>query len=141
AIELGRRLNLEAPEERPSINSPGDAAGLVMYEMQALEKEHLRVILLDTRNHVIEIHEVYRGSLNASVVRVGEVFTPAVRRNAASILVVHNHPSGDPSPSPEDISITRSLLQAGKLLQIELLDHIIIGQGKYVSLKEKGLGF
>ena len=141
AIELGRRLNLEAPEERPSINSPGDAAGLVMYEMQALEKEHLRVILLDTRNHVIEIHEVYRGSLNASVVRVGEVFTPAVRRNAASILVVHNHPSGDPSPSPEDISITRSILQAGKLLQIELLDHIIIGQGKYVSLKEKGLGF
>lgn len=141
AIELGRRLTLEAPEERPSIGSPADAAALVKYEMQALEKEHLRVILLDTRNNVIEIDEVYRGSLNASVVRVGEVFTPAVRRNAASILVVHNHPSGDPTPSPEDISITRSLVQAGKILQIELLDHIIIGQGNYVSLKEKGLGF
>jgi len=141
AIELGRRLTLEAPEERPSVSSPGDAADLVMFEMQALEKEHLRVILLDTRNHVMEINEVYQGSLNASVVRVGEVFTPAVRRNAASILVVHNHPSGDPSPSPEDISITRALVQAGKLLEIEVLDHIIIGQGKYVSLKERGLGF
>lgn len=141
AIELGRRLSLEAPEERPSIGSPEDAAALVMYDMQALEKEHLRVILLDTRNHVIEIDEVYRGSLNASVVRVGEVFIPAVRRNAASILVVHNHPSGDPSPSPEDVSITRSLVQAGKILQIEVLDHLIIGQGRWISLKEKGLGF
>ncbi|NIW44046.1 MAG: DNA repair protein RadC [candidate division Zixibacteria bacterium] len=141
AIELGRRLTLEAPEERPAINSPEDAVALVQYEMQALEKEHLRVILLDTRNHVMEINEVYRGSLNASVVRVGEVFTPAVRRNAASILVIHNHPSGDPSPSPEDISITRTLVEAGKLLEISVLDHIIIGQGKWVSLKERGLGF
>lgn len=141
AIELGRRLTLEAPEERPSINSPQDAASLVQYEMQALEKEHLRVILLDTRNHVIEVAEVYRGTLNSSVVRVGEVFTPAVRRNAASVLVVHNHPSGDPSPSPEDIRITKEMVSAGKLLQIEVLDHLIIGQGKYVSLKERGLGF
>jgi len=133
AIELGRRLTLEAPEERPSINSPQDAASLVQYEMQALEKEHLRVILL--------VAEVYRGTLNSSVVRVGEVFTPAVRRNAASVLVVHNHPSGDPSPSPEDIRITKEMVSAGKLLQIEVLDHLIIGQGKYVSLKERGLGF
>ncbi|MEJ2758915.1 MAG: DNA repair protein RadC, partial [Anaerolineales bacterium] len=141
AIELGRRLSLEAPEERPSIGSPRDAADLVMFEMQALEKEHLRVILLDTRNHVIEIYEVYRGSLNASVVRIPEVFTQAVRRNAASLVVVHNHPSGDPAPSPEDINITRALVQAGKLLEIEVLDHIIIGQGQYTSLKERGLGF
>lgn len=141
AIELGRRLTLEAPEERPSISSPQDAANLVQFEMQALEKEHLRVILLDTRNHVMEVSEVYRGTLNSSVVRVSEVFTPAVRRNAASILVVHNHPSGDPSPSPEDIRITRELVKAGKLLQIEVLDHLIIGQGKFVSLKERGLGF
>lgn len=141
AIELGRRLSLESPEERPSIGSPGDAAQLVQFEMQALEKEHLRVILLDTRNHVIEIKEIYRGSLNASVVRVAEVFTPAVRRNAASLLVVHNHPSGDPSPSQEDINITRALVQAGKLLEIEVLDHIIIGQGRYTSLKERGIGF
>jgi DNA repair protein RadC len=141
AIELGRRLTLEAPEERHTVNSPEDAVALVQFEMQALEKEHLRVILLDTRNHVIEVNEVYQGSLNSSVVRVGEVFTPAVRRNAASILVVHNHPSGDPSPSPEDVSITRTLVQAGKLLEIEVLDHIIIGLGKFVSLKERGLGF
>lgn len=141
AIELGRRLTLEAPEERPSINSPKDVADLVQYEMQALEKEHLRVILLDTRNHVLEILEVYRGSLNASVVRVSEIFTPAVRRNAASVLVVHNHPSGDPSPSPEDVAITQRLVQAGKLMEIEVLDHIIIGQGRYVSMKERGLGF
>lgn len=141
AIELGRRLSLEAPEERPTINSPADAARLVQYEMQALEKEHLRVILLDTRNHVIEIKEIYRGSLNASVVRVAEVFTPAIRRNAASLVVVHNHPSGDPSPSPEDVQITQSLVQAGGLLEIEVLDHIIIGQGRFVSLKERGLGF
>ena len=141
AIELGRRLSLEAPDERPNIGSPADAAGLVQYEMQALEKEHLRVILLDTRNNVMEIVEIYRGSLNASVVRVGEVFTPAVRRNAASILVVHNHPSGDPTPSPEDITLTRALVQAGKILNIEVLDHLVIGYGKYVSLKERGLGF
>ena len=130
AIELGRRLALEAPEDRPTINNPGDAAALVQFEMQALEKEHLRVLLLDTRNHVIEVHEIYRGSLNASVVRVGEIFTPAVRRNAANILVVHNHPSGDPTPSPEDIAITTRLVKAGKLLEIEVLDHIIIGVEK-----------
>jgi DNA repair protein RadC len=141
AIELGRRLTLESPEDRPTINSPADAAALVQLEMQALEKEHLKVILLDTRNHVIEIREVYRGSLNASVVRVSEVFTPAVRRNAASILVVHNHPSGNPSPSPEDVAITKRLVEAGKLMEIEVLDHIIIGQGRYVSMKERGLGF
>ena len=141
AIELGRRLTLEAPDERPTISSPADAAALVQYEMQALEKEHLRAILLDTRNHVIEIVEIYRGSLNASMVRVGEVFTPAVRRNAASILVVHNHPSGDPTPSQEDIALTRQLVQAGKLLNIAVLDHLVIGFGQFVSLKERGLGF
>lgn len=141
AIELGRRLALEAPEERPRVNSPKDAAALVQYEMQALEQEHLRVLLLNTRNQVMEIVEVYHGSLNSSMVRVGEVFTPAVRRNAASVLIVHNHPSGDPSPSPEDIALTRALVQAGKLLSIDVLDHLVIGHGRYVSLKEQGLGF
>jgi DNA repair protein RadC len=141
AIELGRRLALESPEERPSINKPADAAALVQFEMQALEKEHLRVMLLDTRNQVIEIREIYRGSLNTSVVRVPEVFTPAVRINAASVLVVHNHPSGDPTPSPEDVAITKRLVEAGKLLEIEVLDHIIIGHGRYASLKERGMGF
>ena len=141
AIELGIRLRLEVPEERPSINSPADAAALVQYEMSALPQEHLWVINLDTRNKVINIEKMYVGSLNASTVRVGEVFKPAIQRNAASIIVLHNHPSGDPTPSPEDVSLTRAIVQAGKLLDIELLDHLVIGQGKWVSLKERGLGF
>jgi DNA repair protein RadC len=100
AIELGRRLTLEAPEERPTINSPADAAALVQYEMSALEQEHLRVFLMDTKNHVLDIVEVYRGSVNMSQVRIGEVFKAAIRRNATAVIVVHNHPSGDPTPSP-----------------------------------------
>lgn len=141
AIELGRRLSLEAPEERPTIHSPADAAALVSYEMSALEQEHLRVMLLDTRNHLVQVEEIYKGSLNSSMVRVGEVFKPAIRRNAASILVLHNHPSGDPTPSPDDIALTRAIVQAGKLLDIEVLDHLVIGNNRYVSLKERGLGF
>jgi DNA repair protein RadC len=141
AIELGRRLPLEAPAERPAIHSPKDAAELVSYEMSALEQEHLRVFLLNTRNQVMDIVEVYRGSLNSSQVRVGELFKAPVRRSAAAIIVAHNHPSGDPSPSPDDIAVTRAIVQAGKLLDIEVLDHLIIGQGRFVSLKERGLGF
>lgn len=141
AIELGRRLTLEAPEERPTINSPADAAALVQYEMSALEQEHLRVLLLDTKNHVLDIVEVYRGSVNMSQVRVGEVFKAAIRRNATAIIVVHNHPSGDATPSPDDVAVTRAFVQAGKLLDVEVLDHLVIGQSKWVSLKERGLGF
>ena len=141
AIELGRRLTLEAPEEKPTINSPADAAALVQYEMSALEKEEMRVILLDTRNHVLEIVTVAHGSLNSAQMRVGEIFTPAVRRNAAALIAVHNHPSGDPTPSPQDAAITRAMREAGTLLDIEVLDHLVIGQGKYTSLKEKKLGF
>ena len=140
-IDLGRRLVLEAPRDRTTINSPSDAAALVQYEMSALEQEHLRVLLLDTRNHVIDIAEVYKGSVNSSQVRVGEVFKAAVRRNSPSIIVVHNHPSGDPTPSPDDVAVTRALVQAGKLLDVAVLDHLVIGQGRYVSLKERGLGF
>jgi DNA repair protein RadC len=141
AIELGRRLTLEAPEERPSINSPADAAALVSYEMSVLEQEHLRVILLDRRNRVLETVEVYKGSVNSSQVRVGELFKEAVRKNASAIIVIHNHPSGDPTPSPDDVAVTRAIVQAGKLLDIDVLDHLVIGQGKWVSLKERGLGF
>jgi DNA repair protein RadC len=141
AIELGNRLTLVAPEERPSVNSPADAAALVSYEMSALEQEELRVMLLDTRNRVDKIDTVYRGSLNSSQIRVGELFKTAIRRAAAAVIVVHNHPSGDPAPSPDDIAVTRAIVQAGKLLDVEVLDHLIIGQGRYVSLKERGLGF
>jgi DNA repair protein RadC len=141
AIELGRRLTLESPEERASINSPADAAALVQYEMSVLEQEHLRVILLDRRNRVLETVEVYKGSVNSSQVRVGELFKEAVRKNASALIVIHNHPSGDPTPSPDDVAVTRAIVQAGKLLDVEVLDHLVIGQGRWVSLKERGLGF
>jgi DNA repair protein RadC len=141
AIELGRRLLLESPEERPTVHTPADAAELVQYEMTALEQEELRVLLLDTRNRVLHIEAVYRGSVNSSQVRVAEIFKTAIRRNATNLIVVHNHPSGDPTPSPDDVAITRAILQAGELLDIKLLDHIIIGSGRFVSLKERGLGF
>jgi DNA repair protein RadC len=141
AIELGRRLTLESPEERPTINSPADAAALVQYEMSALEQEHLRVMLLDRRNRVLETVEVYKGSVNSSQVRVGEIFKEAIRKNASAVIVIHNHPSGDPTPSPDDVAVTRAIVQAGKLLDMEVLDHLVIGQGKWVSLKERGLGF
>lgn len=140
ALNLGLRLSLPA-EERPSINSPADAALLVQAEMSLLEKEHLRVLLLDRRNRVLDIIEVYQGSVSSSQVRVGEIFQHAVSRMASAIVVCHNHPSGDPTPSPDDVAVTRAILQAGKLLDIELLDHLVIGQGKWVSLKERGLGF
>jgi DNA repair protein RadC len=141
AIELGRRLPLEPTGERPTINSPKDVADLVQYEMSALEQEHLRVLLLDTRNHVLKIEEIYHGSLNSSQIRVGEIFKAAIRRNAAALIVVHNHPSGDPTPSPDDIAVTRAIVEAGKLLDINVLDHLVIGQGRWVSLKDQGLGF
>jgi DNA repair protein RadC len=141
AIELGRRLTLESPEERPAINSPADAAALVQYEMSALEQEHLRVMLLDRRNRVLETVEVYKGSVNSSQVRVGELFKEAVRKNASALIVIHNHPSGDPTPSPDDVAVTRAIVQAGKLLDVEVLDHLVIGHARWVSLKERGLGF
>ena len=141
ALNLGLRLNLPT-EERPTINSPSDAAALVQYEMSLLDKEHLRVILLDTRNHVLDIVEIYAGSVNSAQVRVGEIFRPALQRLAAAIIVVHSHPSGDPTPSPDDVAVTRAIVQAGKLLDISTLDHLVIGQGgKWVSMKERNLGF
>jgi len=141
AIELGRRLVQEAPEERSAVHTPAEAAELVQYEMSALEQEELRLLLLDTRNRLQHIETVYRGSINSSQVRVAEIFKTAIRRNAASLIVIHNHPSGDPTPSPDDVAITRAILQAGELLDIKLLDHIIVGSGRFVSLKERGLGF
>ncbi len=141
ALELGRRAMIATPEERLRVSSPSDAANLLMSEMTYLEQEHLRVILLDTRNRVLSTPTIYVGSLNTSVVRLAEVFKPAIKENAAAIIVVHNHPSGDPSPSPEDIRVTRELVQAGTLLDIGVLDHLVIGHHRYVSLKERGLGF
>jgi DNA repair protein RadC len=142
AFELGRRLMTSSPDERPQVKSPADAANLLVGEMGSLEQECMRVILLDTRNRVQAIHTVYQGSLNTTTVRVGELFREAIRANSAAIIVAHNHPSGDPSPSPEDVSVTQQIVQAGKLMDIELLDHLVVAVGnRWVSLKERGLGF
>lgn len=141
ALELGRRLALSTPDTRPQVKTPADAAQLLMPSMSLLEQEEVRVVLLDTRNRVLGTSMIYRGSLNGASVRVGEVFREAIRSNCASIIFAHNHPSGDPSPSAEDIAVTRALVQAGRLLNIEVLDHIIIAHNRYISLKEQGLGF
>ena len=141
AIELGRRLILEDVQPDTPIDTPDKAADLVRYEMQAFSMEKLYVILLDTRHHKIDIDRLYQGSVNTSQVRIGELFRLAIQRNAASIILAHNHPSGDPTPSAEDVALTRGAVQAGKLLDIEVLDHLVIGAGTYVSLKQKGLGF
>jgi DNA repair protein RadC len=146
ALELGRRLLALEPEERPEVHSPRDVYLLVASEMSRLDQEHLRVVLLNTKNRVVGVREVYRGTLNASSVRVAELFREAIRENAASLIVVHNHPSGDPTPSPEDVRITADAVAAGQLLDIEVLDHVVVGrpgEGRegYVSLKERHLGF
>ena len=140
-LELSRRLQGPPAGERLRVTSPADGANLLLNRMAHLQQEELWVILLDTRNRVLDISTIYRGSLNTSVVRIGEVFRPAVEAPAAAVIVAHNHPSGDPSPSPEDVNVTRQIVQAGKPLDIELLDHLIIGNGIFVSLKERGLGF
>lgn len=141
SLELGRRLLLTARQERPYITSPGDAANLLMPDMMHLEQEHLRLVLLDTRNRLLGTPTIYVGSLNTSVIRIGELFRAALKENAAAFIMAHNHPSNDPSPSPEDIAVTRKIVEAGRLMSIDVLDHIIIGQNCFVSLKERGYGF
>ena len=142
ALALGRRL-LEPTDERVTIKSPADAAQLLQPVLTGREQEYLYVLVLDTRNRVIGApREVYHGSLNTSLIRVGELFKDAIRANAAGVVIAHNHPSGDPSPSPEDVAVTRAIVEAGKLLDIAVLDHLVIGAfGRFVSLKERGLGF
>jgi DNA repair protein RadC len=142
AIELGRRLNSADEVEHPVISSPIDVVSLVQYEMLGFIQEHLWVLLLNTKNQVMRVVKIYKGTLNSSTVRIAELFKPAITRNAAAIILVHNHPSGDPTPSSEDIRLTRTVVQAGKMLDIDVLDHIIIGEaGSYASLKQKKLGF
>lgn len=141
ALELGRRLLISSPDARPQITCPTDAANLLMLEMGSLEQEHLRTILLDTKNRVLESPTVYQGNVNSSIIRISELFRQAIRANATALIVAHNHPSGDPTPSPEDIQVTRSIVEAGNLLGVEVLDHLIIGRQRFVSLKERGLGF
>lgn len=141
ALEIGRRLLLAGPGERMQVRNPSDLANWLMLEMGGLEQEHLRVVLLNTKNQVIRVVELYRGSLNKSTVRVAELFKDAVRENAAAIIIVHNHPSGDPTPSTEDIVMTSKAADAGRLMEVEVLDHLIVGEQRYISMKEKRLGF
>ncbi len=141
ALEIGRRMLLSSQDDRLQIRSPSDAAQLMLAEMAHLDQEHLRVICLDTKNRVQKVQTIYVGSLNSSLVRIGEVFKEAIRLNSAAVIIVHNHPSGDPTPSPEDVLVTREIVTAGKLLDIDVLDHLVIGQGRFVSMRERGMGF
>jgi DNA repair protein RadC len=139
ALELARRGLAAPPREGWRIRTPADLAERLLPEMGRLEREELRVVILNTKNSVMALVTVYVGSLAGSPVRVGEVFRDAVRRHGAAIVVAHNHPSGDPSPSAEDLRITGELAQAGRLLDIELLDHLVIGCGRWVSLRSLGV--
>ena len=141
ALEIGRRLMLAGYEGRFQIKSPADVAQLFMVEMMALDQEELWVACLDTKNRLIKISKVYRGSVNTAMIRVGEVFKEALRLNAAAVIVAHNHPSSDATPSPEDILVTRQIVEAGKLLDCEVLDHLVLACNRFVSLRERGLGF
>jgi len=137
-VELARRLTIPASKERYQITSPSDAASLVRSEMSFLDHEELRVLCLDTKNQVVANIKLYQGTLNSSVLRAAEIFRPAITRNCAGILLCHNHPSGNPTPSPEDEQVTLHLVQAAKLFEIDLVDHVIIGSGhRFFSLKEK----
>ncbi|RRR76058.1 MAG: DNA repair protein RadC, partial [Candidatus Viridilinea halotolerans] len=138
--ELSRRM-LRPSLNRLQIKQPGDAAHFLMVEMGHLDQEHLSVLLLDTKNRVQDFATIYIGSVNSAQVRVGEVFKEAIRRNSAAIIVAHNHPSGDCTPSPEDVLVTKQIVQAGHLLDIQVLDHLVIGMGVYVSMRERGLGW
>lgn len=139
AVELGKRLATQAGGERPVVRSPADAAELMVPSLRYEKRELFVAMLLSTKNHVLATPTLTVGSLSASVVDPRQLFREAINYNAASVILVHNHPSGDPSPSAEDVALTRKMVEAGRLLDISVIDHLIIGDGKYVSLKEKGI--
>jgi DNA repair protein RadC len=139
AFELAKRVAASGEEARPVIRSPDDVAKLMMAELRYETREHLMALILDARNQVRQTRRISSGTLTESLVHPREVYLEAVRFSAAAIVLVHNHPSGDPSPSPEDIATTRRIYEAGKIMGIDLLDHIIIGDGRWTSLKQSGL--
>jgi DNA repair protein RadC len=141
AFELGRRLLADWPTGRWSIRSPRDVADRLVLQMGRLEREELRVVILNTKNAVLRVVTAYQGNVSASLVRVGELFRDAVRLDAAGVILVHNHPSGDPTPSPDDLHLTAEALAAGRLLDIDVLDHLVIGHDAYVSLRDRGVSF
>lgn len=138
AVEIGRRISNLAYNDRYVIRTPEDCANYVMNDMRFLSQEHFVCLYLNTKNQVLHKRTIFIGSLNASIVHPREVYKEALRRSAASVICLHNHPSGDPSPSREDLEVTKRLVESGRILGIEMLDHIIIGENKFVSLKEKG---
>jgi len=139
SLELGRRLYCAEPKDISSIRSPQDIVNLFMNEMRYLDREHLRVVLLNTKNQVLRVETVSIGTLNTSAVHPREIFKSAIKHSAAVIILVHNHPSGDPTPSNQDMEVTKRLSEVGSIIGIEVLDHLIVGDGIYVSFKEKGL--
>jgi len=141
SFELGRRLVADWPAGRWTVRAPRDVADRLLPLMGHLEREELRVVLLNAKNSVLKVVTVYQGNVSASLVRVGELFRDAVRVNAAGAILVHNHPSGDPTPSPDDLHLTAEALAAGRLLDIELLDHVVIGHDAFVSLRDRGIAF
>lgn len=140
-FELASRVAALAPDQRPRITTPDDVVNLVGIEMAALGQEQLRIVLLDTKHQVLAIRTVYQGSVNGAPVRPAEIFREALKHNAVALVIVHNHPSGDPTPSGADVAVTAELVKAGDLLGVEVLDHLVIGQGRHASLRRLGLGF
>lgn len=138
AVELGRRVSI-SEESKFKINSPTDVSNYLMKEFGDLKKEHFNIVMLDNKNYIIEVHNVSIGSLNSAIVHPREVFKNAVRRSSASIILAHNHPSGNTSPSAEDISITKRLVECGDIMGIKVLDHIIVGKNEYFSFKEQSI--
>jgi DNA repair protein RadC len=141
AFELGRRLLADWPAARWAVRSPRDVADRLVLQMGRLEREELRVVLLNTKNVVLRVATVYQGNVSASLVRIGELFKDAVRLDASGLILVHNHPSGDPTPSPDDLHLTAETLAAGRLLDVQLLDHLVIGHDAYVSMRDRGIAF
>lgn len=141
AFELGRRLLADWPAGRWTVRSARDVADRLVLQMGRLEREELRVVLLNAKNVVLRVATVYQGNVSSSLVRVGELYRDAVRLNAAGVILVHNHPSGDPAPSPDDLHLTAEALAAGRLLDIELLDHVVVGHDAWVSLRDRGISF
>ena len=141
AFELGRRLLADWPASRWAVRSPRDVADRLVLQMGRLEREELRVVLLNTKNVVLRVATVYQGNVSASLVRIGELFKDAVRLDASGLILVHNHPSGDPTPSPDDLHLTAETLAAGRLLDVQLLDHLVIGHDAYVSMRDRGIAF
>jgi len=141
AFELGRRLMADWPTGRWTIRSPHDVADRLLLQMGRLEREELRVVLLNTKNVVLRVVTVYQGNVSSSLVRIGELFRDAVRLNASGLILVHNHPSGDPTPSPDDLHLTAEALAAGRLLDIDVLDHLVVGHDAWVSLRDRGVSF